>query len=53
MAAVVLYLLSSALYAREIGDAGRKRVLPDGPGSARRMAGEHALLYDELLGAVC
>jgi glycosyltransferase involved in cell wall biosynthesis len=46
MAAVILYLLNSALYSSEIGGAGRRRIAGDG--SAARMAAEYAEVYEEL-----
>lgn len=47
LAAVVLYLLSSPLYAAEVGGSGLKKV--EGTGSAERMAAEYAALYEEVL----
>jgi glycosyltransferase involved in cell wall biosynthesis len=47
MAAVILYLLNSALYSAEIGGAGRLRIA--GAGSAARMAGEYMEVYEEAL----
>lgn len=47
LAAVVIYLLNSPLYAAEVGGNGLKKV--EGSGSAARMASEYAALYEELL----
>ena len=47
MAAVILYLLNSALYSAEIGGAGRLRIA--GAGSAERMAGEYMEVYEAAL----
>jgi len=49
IAAVVLYLLNSALYSAEVGGTGKRKIASGGPGSARHMADRYARLYDELL----